>query len=260
MKVVILCGGQGTRLREETEFRPKPMVEIGGRPMLWHIMKHYSSYGFRDFILCLGYKGDMIRHYFLNYKTMSRSFSIHIGSGEVVTQDGSLEEDSWTVTLAETGADTMTGGRIRRIEPFVRDDERFLATYGDGLSTVNLHELIETHLQSNAVATLTGVRPAGRFGELVCNGSAVTSFNEKPDANDALINGGFFVFNRDIFSYLNGDADILERSPFQVLAATGKLSVYRHQGFWQCMDTLRDVESLRLMWDSGTAPWGSKQK
>ncbi len=254
MQVVILCGGLGTRLREETEYRPKPMVPVGGRPILWHIMKSYAAHGHKDFILCLGYKGEVIKNYFLNYKASTSDLTIHLGSNSPITYHNAHDEEDWNVTLVDTGAETQTGGRLKRAIRHVTGD-KFLCSYGDGVSNVDINAVIDQHNSANCIATLTGVRPSGRFGELELEENKVVSFNEKPDQDEYFINGGFFVFNREIDNYLDGDPCILERSPFERLAAEGQLGVYRHQGFWQCMDTFRELQILDKMWADNTAPW-----
>jgi glucose-1-phosphate cytidylyltransferase len=257
MKVMILCGGMGTRLRELTEIRPKPMVEVGGRPILWHIMKIYAHYGMRDFVLCLGYKGAMIKEYFLNYEAMNSDVSIELGSNQgVVFHDQTHNEAGWRVTLTDTGDGTSTGGRIARAARYLDDSTTFAVTYGDGVTDVNLSAALEYHRSMGRLATLTGVRPPSRFGEVVASGGIVQAFSEKPQVSEGLINGGFFFFTRDFLRYLSSDAGcILERGPLERCAADGQLSVYPHDGYWQCMDTLRDWESLQSQWESGVAPW-----
>jgi glucose-1-phosphate cytidylyltransferase len=245
----------GTRLREETEYRPKPLVNIGGKPILWHIMKTYSRYGFDDFILCLGYKGQMIKDYFINYDLLNSDFTIQLGTKEIVKDNVVHDEDNWRISLIDTGLETMTGGRLARISKYIGADEDFLVTYGDGVADVNLRELIDFHRQSGRTATLTGVHPVGRFGELALDGDAVRHFAEKPASGETWINGGFFVMNRKIFDYLDGDECVLERAPLERLSVENQLGVYRHPGYWQCMDTLRDMETLNHEWASGRAPW-----
>jgi glucose-1-phosphate cytidylyltransferase len=254
MKVVILCGGQGTRLREETEFRPKPMVEIGGRPILWHIMKSYAHYGFRDFILCLGYRGNMIKEYFLNYEAMNNDVTVCLGSQGRMTCHGEHGESGFSVTLAGTGADSMTGGRVKRVEKYVDGDE-FLLTYGDGVSDVVISNLMEFHHSHGRLATVTAVRPSSRFGlmDLATEGS-VLQFLEKP-VLEGWASAGFFVFNRKVFDYLSGDSCILEREPMERLAHEGQLVAYRHDGFFFAMDTYREFKYLNDLWNSGEAPW-----
>jgi len=253
MKTVILCGGMGTRLKEETEFRPKPMVEIGGHPILWHIMKIYSHFGFRSFVLCLGYKGHLIREYFLNYEYMNADITVHLGRRKDVTVHDGAGSDRWDVTLAETGNETMTGGRIKRIEKYI-DGEDFLATYGDGLADVDLGELVAFHKRAGRIATVTGLQPESRFGVLEVNGeSHVTRFREKPRL-DGMISGGFFVFNRHIFEYLDENS-VLEQEPMRKLAEDGQMAVYRHDGFWKSMDTYRDFQEFNHLWQTGETPW-----
>jgi glucose-1-phosphate cytidylyltransferase len=253
MQAVILCGGQGTRLREETEFRPKPMVAIGGRPILWHIMRHYRSHGVRDFVLCLGYKGDMIRDYFLNFRHYNADIQVDLADGVVTV----LAEDrlDWRVTLVDTGASTMTGGRIRRAARHVRGD-RFFATYGDGVSDIDLSALLDFHRSEGKKVTVTAVRPPSRFGELLLEGELVRSFVEKPQTGASWINGGFFVFESGAVADFPARDDLaLESTVLEGLAADGELAVFKHPGFWQCMDTYREMQLLNDMWASGAAPW-----
>lgn len=250
--VVILCGGLGTRLREETEFKPKPMVEIGGHPILWHIMKSYSYFGFRRFILCLGYKGDVIKDYFLNYEAMSNDFTIHLGQENKLVYQSNHPEQDFDVTVVDTGLKTMTGGRVKRIERFIESDA-FMVTYGDGLANVDIGALVAFHYQHGKLATLTAARPPSRYGilEMATDGQ-VQRFREKAQAE--WINGGFLVFNRRVFDYLDLDC-VLEREPLGRLAADGQLMAYRHNGFWIGMDTYREYELLNQMWDAGNAVW-----
>ena len=255
MKVVVLCGGLGTRLREETEFRPKPMVEIGGRPILWHIMKMYAHYGMREFILCLGYRGNMIKDYFLNYEAMNNDFRISLGRKSHIEFMGAHQEQDFTVTLADTGLDTMTGGRLQRVARYLADDDTFLLTYGDGLSDVNIRNLVEFHKSHGKLATVTSVPPISRFGVLEANAEGkVERFAEKPRAN-GLISAGFFVLNRRIFDYLTGPDCILEREPMERLARDGQLMAYRHDGFFFAMDTFREYQHLNELWASEKTPW-----
>ncbi|HPA20667.1 MAG TPA: glucose-1-phosphate cytidylyltransferase [Verrucomicrobiae bacterium] len=257
MKVVILCGGKGTRLREETEYRPKPMVPIGNRPILWHIMKMYAHYGHRDFILCLGYKGDIIRDYFRNYLWHTCDVTLALGDNLSVEFHNSHEEHDWRVTLADTGEETMTGGRIKRIERYLGSDEDFLMTYGDGVGDVDISSAIRFHRTHGKILTVTAVHPPGRFGEmgLESNGR-VTEFNEKPQAEGGWINGGFFVASRRVFSYLeNCDEIMFEQDPLRRLAVDGELVAYRHKGFWQPMDTFAEFNFLNGLWAKGAAPW-----
>jgi glucose-1-phosphate cytidylyltransferase len=254
MKVVILCGGLGTRLREETEFRPKPMVPIGNRPILWHIMKFYASFGFKEFILCLGYKSEMIREYFFHYQWHCSDITLHLGPTPQIIYHNQHAEEDWQVTLLDTGLTTMTGGRVRRALAHIPEDE-FLLTYGDGLCNVPVPDLIKYHRAQGGIATLTAVRPSGRFGELTLNESAITSFREKPPTESGYINGGYFVVNKKIADYLTGDSSIFESDALPKIAAAGKLHAYRHDNFWQCMDNLREMEMLNKMWADGKAPW-----
>ena len=256
MKVVILCGGQGTRLREETEYRPKPMIEIGGRPIVWHIMKSYAHYGHSHFILCLGYKGNVIKDYFLNYEAMNSDITLTLGQLHAIAYHDQHHEQEFAVTLAETGQATMTGGRLNRVKRYVGREELFLLTYGDGLSDVNIARVLEFHRKHGKKATLTTVRPSSRYGVIGLNGSGtVKQFNEKP-VLDSWINAGFFVFDRSVFDYLDPTDDcILERKPLERLAAEGQLMAYRHEGFFYAMDTYREYQHLNELWDSGRPPW-----
>ena len=252
-KVVILAGGLGMRLHEETEFRPKPMILIGNKPILWHIMKIYSSHGFNDFIICLGYKGEMIKNYFLNYEVLNSDFTIHLGSRSITWHGSRYDEHDWSVTLVDTGLSTLTGGRIKRIEKYI-DSDNFMATYGDGIASININKLLQFHLAHGKVATLSGVRPTGRFGHLSVVGNEVYQFEEKPRAAGGWINGGFFVFNRRVFDYLD-DVGALEETPLRQLAQDHELAIYKHHGHWRCMDTYRDMVTLQEEWDSGNAGW-----
>jgi len=253
-KVVILAGGQGTRLREETEYRPKPMVNVGRWPILWHIMKSYSSYGHSDFVVCLGYKGDMIKDYFLRYRIMANDFTVELGKREV-TMHSDSDEANWKVTLADTGAKAQTGCRVKRIQQYI-DGDTFMLTYGDGVANVDIGALLKFHHEHGKIATVTGVAPASRFGELLVQGDQVAEFSEKPQTHSGIINGGYFVLNRKVFDYLADDEDcIFERGPLERLAKAGELMVFKHPGFWQCMDTLRDMQYLNELWEKGTAPW-----
>ncbi|OGW38445.1 MAG: glucose-1-phosphate cytidylyltransferase [Nitrospirae bacterium RBG_13_39_12] len=255
MPVVILAGGFGTRLREQTEFIPKPMVPIGTRPILWHIMKIYSFYGYKRFIICLGYKGEIIKEYFLNYRARNSDFTINLGKHENIHIHNLHSEDNWEVTLADTGLKAMTGARIKKVEKYI-DNDRFLLTYGDGVANIDIKGLMDFHLSHGKLATVTGVRPPSRFGELITEGDRVIEFGEKPQAGSSMINGGFFVFNKGVFSYLSEDDQcILEREPLEKLAKDGELMVCKHTGFWQCMDTLRDMNLLNEYWERGNVPW-----
>ena len=255
--VMILCGGQGTRLREETEVRPKPMLEIGGRPMLWHIMKLYSTYGFKHFILCLGYKGHIIRDYFLNYNSYCTDMTVHLGRSGGVEYHNSHPEEDWCVTLADTGQATQTGARVAKGARYVTGDT-FCFTYGDGLGSIDLAALLRFHRTHGRLGTITGVRPPGRFGELRAgsDGGAI-EFNEKPQVSTGLINGGFGIFQRDFVNRYLTDRDdlVLEQEPLQRLAKDEQLMVFEHGGFWQCMDTYRELKLLEQLWESGDAPW-----
>lgn len=255
--VVILCGGMGTRLREETEVRPKPMVEIGGRPILWHIMKLYSTAGAKDFVLCLGYKGHVIKEYFLNYHTYNTDISVRLGQPEVIQYHNSHSEEDWHVTLVETGDKAQTGARVARAGRYVQS-QTFCLTYGDGLGNVDLAALMKFHRQHGKIGTVTGVRPPGRFGELRVNaGRQALEFSEKPQVTAGVINGGFFVFQQEFLQrYLDKSDDlVLENQPLQQLARDGELMVYLHEGFWQPMDTYRELKLLDQLWNSGSAPW-----
>jgi glucose-1-phosphate cytidylyltransferase len=254
MKVVILAGGHGTRLAEETIVRPKPMVEIGGRPLLWHIMKIYASYGFKDFLVACGYKGEMIKEYFHNYYIHNSDYVIDLrdGSRQVVKTDG----EDWRIGVIDTGIDTMTGGRILRLRPWIGETV-FMATYGDGVANIDIGELLAFHQAHGKLATITAVRPPARFGGLVLEGDAVSQFTEKPQTGEGWINGGFFVFEPGVFEYLVDDSTVLERSALECLAGQGELMAFRHAGFWQPMDTLREKIILEEYWNSGKAPWKS---
>ena len=252
MKVVILCGGKGTRLREETEHKPKPMVEIGDRPIIWHIMKLYSYYGFKDFVLCMGYKHQVIREYFLNYRYMNSDVTVSLRSDYRITCHNNHDED-WNVTLAYTGLETKKGGRIKKIEPYL-DGDRFMVTYGDGVSNVNIQELIAFHEKEGALATFTGVHPISRFATVEQDASGkVIKWDEKKPL-EGYINAGFFVLENEVLDYIDGDVE-LEEQPMKNLAREGKLSMYKHNKFWQCMDTYRDYLILEDLWRSGKPPW-----
>jgi len=252
MKVVILCGGLGTRLREATEIRPKPLVNIGEHPVLWHLMKIYASHGFNEFVLALGYKGDVIKDYFLNYRARASSLTIKLDSDDVVVRDSSCED--WTVHLLDTGLHTQTGGRVKRTAPLV-GNETFMLTYGDGVANVDLKRLLAYHRSHKRLVTVTAVRPPARFGGLAFEGDLVTHFEEKPQIGEGWINGGFFVFEPQALDYIEGDETPLERGPLERLAEDRQLVAYRHEDFWQCMDTLRDVQLLESLWQGGDAPW-----
>jgi len=254
MKVVILCGGLGTRLREETEYRPKPMVDVGGKPILWHIMKIYAHHGFTDFLLCLGYRGSMIKQYFLDYESMVSDFSITLGKHDGRIQyHNSHDEKSFTVMLVETGLETLTGGRLKRIQQYIPDDT-FMVTYGDGLADIDVRKLVDFHRAHGKIATVTAVRPVSRFGKLdVASDGTVQEFSEKPLAEE-WINGGFFVLNRKVFDYLDYDG-AFEQEPLSNLARDRELMAYRHDGFWYAMDTYRDFLYLNDLWNRANAPW-----
>jgi glucose-1-phosphate cytidylyltransferase len=254
MKVVILCGGQGTRLREETEFRPKPLVDIGGRPVLWHIMKFYAHFGHKDFVLCLGYRGSMIKEYFLNYEAMNSDFTIHLGEMHSIKYHDIHGEQDYRVTLVDTGQETATGGRVARTKPYVSDD-LVMVTYGDGLIDLDVSKALAFHKAHGKLATVTTVRPTSRFGivELDTQGK-VERFSEKPQV-DGWASAGYFIFNRKVYDYLTGDDCVLEREPLERLAKEGELVAYRHDGFFFAMDTYREYLQINELWDRGAAPW-----
>jgi len=253
MKAVLLAGGLGTRLAEETQVRPKPMVEIGGRPILWHIMKNYSAHGINDFIICLGYKGYYIKEYFSNYFLHMSDVTFDMKNNAMEVHQNNAE--SWRVTLIDTGEETMIGGRIKRILPHVEADDAFCLTYGDGVANVDITETIAFHRREGRLATVTATQPPGRFGALRHEGNRVTSFQEKPEGDGSWINGGFFVLSPEVGRYIEGDATVWEREPMEQLASENQLSVHFHRGFWQPMDTLRDKRHLEDLWASGRAPW-----
>lgn len=257
MKVVILCGGRGSRIRDANELLPKPMLPIGGKPILWHIMKLYAHHGFDQFVLCLGYRGWLIKEFFLNYSAMTNDVVVQLGQKRAVAIAGDRNEESWNVTLAETGEAADTGGRVIAVRKYLENDDLFLLTYGDGVADVDIGELVAFHRSHGKMATVTAVRPPGRFGELGIAGDVVSEFNEKPQASGGFINGGFFVCDaRRVWKYLDGGPlTVLEQDPMRRLAADGELVAYRHAGFWQPMDTLREYTMLNEMWDSGRAPW-----
>ena len=256
MKAVILCGGQGTRLREETEFKPKPMVQIGGMPILWHIMKIYSHYGIKDFVLCLGYKGEMIKEHFLHQELMSHDITISLKKGNKIVHDGNREMEDWDVTLADTGLNAMTGARVKRIERYIDGDE-FLLTYGDGLVDADINDMLKFHRKNGAAGTLTGVNPQSRFGMVKTDDSGVvTEFVEKPVMFNDYVNGGYYAFKKEFFDYLqNDDSCVLETKPLATLAKKRQLSMYKHKGYFHCMDTYKDYLDLNAIWDSGKVPW-----
>ena len=253
--VVILCGGLGTRLREETEFRPKPMVALGNRPILWHIMKTYAYYGFKEFILALGYKGEIIKNYFYHYEIMNNDVTIELGSQAKVLVHHGHEENGWRITLADTGQKTLKGARLKKLQKYITNDT-FLATYGDGLANLDINALLNFHYSHKKIATLTGINPASRFGEIKVEGDKVVDFYEKPSDGQGVINGGYFVFNRRIFDYLTEEDNCdLEIGALQTIAQQGELMVYKHTGFWACMDTLRDMDYLNKIWEEHRAAW-----
>ncbi len=252
VKVVILAGGLGTRLQEETVIRPKPMVEIGGRPMIWHIMKIYAAHGHKEFLVALGYKGEVIKSYFLNYYYLRNSFSIQLSDGKIDVHEGNREQ--WDVHLIDTGLETQTGGRMRRLGPFLQN-ETFMLTYGDGVGSVDIRELERFHRKHGKLATVTAVRPPARFGGISLNGNAVAKFREKHQIDEGWINGGFFVLEPEVLDYIDGDDSAFEREPLERLADDGQLVAYQHNGFWQSMDTLRDVDRLQRLWRDEEAHW-----
>ena len=255
MKVVILCGGAGTRLREETEIKPKPMVEIGGMPILWHIMKTYAHYGFNEFILSLGYKGDIIKSYFYNYEMLSNDFTVELGTKNMEIYPRH-SENGWKITLVNTGSRSMTGTRVKRIEKFIGSDDIFMLTYGDGVTDLNIKELLDFHRSHGKIGTVTGVFPPSQYGELTILENQVTSFSEKKKEQNTSISGGYFVFNKEFFRYLRAEEDcILEKEGLKRLAFEGELKVFPCKGFWQCMDTYRDYKYLNELWEKGSPPW-----
>jgi len=256
MKTIILCGGLGTRLSEETHLKPKPMVEIGGKPILWHIMKVYQQFGINDFFLALGYKGEVIKDYFINYHARQSNLNIELKSGKVQYSDPTSED--WNISLIHTGPSTMTGGRLLRLKSYLKDSGTFMLTYGDGVSDINIKELLNFHKLHGKIATVSAVRPPVRFGELIINGDHVSHFQEKPQAGEGWINGGFFVFEPKIFDFIKDDTTFLEREPLEQLAQHGELMAYKHPGFWQCMDTIRDRDFLEEYLQNGKAPWIKK--
>ena len=253
MKAVILAGGMGTRLREETEYRPKPMVEIGGKPILWHIMKTLSHQGLKDFVVCLGYKGEQIKDYFINYETRANDVVVKLGSNDISVKDSNSENEDWSITLANTGQNTMTGGRIFKIRDYVKN-ERFLCTYGDGLANIDLGKLLSFHVKHGKIATVTAVRPTTRFGAMsIKSDGMVSEFTEKPKS-EVWVNGGFFIFEPEIFNYLDENS-VLETTPLESIANAGQLHAYQHDAFWQPMDTFRESQELNELWEKNRAPW-----
>lgn len=253
MKAVILAGGLGTRISEETVFKPKPMIEIGGKPILWHIMKIYSHHGINDFVICCGYKGYAIKEYFSNYFLHQSDVTFDLGSNSIEVHDQRAEP--WRVTLVDTGEESMTGGRLAAVSKYLQDDESFCFTYGDGVSNVDIGESIQFHKMQGKKATLTAVYPGGRFGALELNGHDVKSFHEKPDGDGSLVNGGFFVLSKEVLSLIDGPSCVWEKEPLEKLAMEGDLNAFIHRGFWQPMDTLRDKNLLDELWSAGKAPW-----
>jgi glucose-1-phosphate cytidylyltransferase len=253
MKVAILAGGVGTRIQEETEAKPKPMVEIGGKPILWHIMKIYAHQGFSDFVVALGYKGDYVKRYMVDYASLTGNLTIGLREGRVQVH-GDADRDDWNVALVDTGQTTNKGGRIKRLAPYLGDGT-FMLTWGDGVSDIDLRRLLEFHRAHGKLATLTAVHPPARFGHIELDGDVVSEFSEKPQAREGWINGAFFVLEPQVLDYIDGDETEWEKEPLERLAADGQLMAYRHEGFWQCMDTLRDRKLLEQLWDTGDAPW-----
>ena len=252
MKVGILAGGVGSRLAEETQIKPKPMVEIGGKPILWHIMKHYSYYGFKEFVIALGYKGEVIKKYMVDYCSINSDLRVNLNNGEVEIRDG--YKCDWLVELIDTGLPTLTGGRIKRLAPYL-GNQTFMLTWGDGVSDVDLHDLLRFHRSHGKLATLTAVRPSARFGHLKLNGEKILEFSEKPQTAEGWINGAFFVLEPGVFDYIDGDDTQWEKEPLERLAIDGQLMAYNHTSFWQCMDTLRDKVLLEKLWEQGNSPW-----
>ena len=254
MKTVLLAGGLGTRLSEETSIRPKPMVEIGGMPILWHIMNTYAYYGYNEFAVALGYKGDVIKNFFMNYKLHKSDMIVKLKSGEINFENDSSED--WTIGLHETGANSMTGGRLFLLKKLFKPGDTFMLTYGDGVSDINIEELVRFHKKHGKIATLTAVRPPARFGSIIMQENGlINEFKEKPQVGEGWINGGYFVFDYKIFDYLSNESTILEREPLENLSKDNQLVAYRHEGFWHCMDTIRDKDSLNEIWAIGNAPW-----
>ena len=254
-KVVILCGGIGTRIREETEFKPKPLVNVGNRPIIWHIMKIYSSFGFNEFVLCLGYKGELIKEYFYKYEILNNDFTIALGNRDDIQIHNKHPEAGWKITLVDTGIESLKGARLKRVEKYI-DSDIFMVTYGDGVSNVDINRLIDFHKSHGKIATITGVHPPSRFGELLTEDQEVKTFSEKPQTTCGYVNGGFFVFNKNLLDFLEEKEECdLEYGVLEELATKGELIMYEHSGFWQCMDNLRDMELLNKLWNSGNAPW-----
>ncbi len=252
MKVAILAGGVGTRLAEETEVKPKPMVEIGGRPILWHIMMHYFHYGYKNYVIALGYKGEIIKKYMIDYCKLNNNLTVDMSNGDIEVHEGIKQQ--WVVELIDTGTSTQTGGRIKKLQPYI-GNETFMLTWGDGLSDVDLDDLLRFHKSHGKLATLTAVRPQARFGHLNIDGESVVEFSEKPQTREGWINGAFFVLEPGIFEYINGEKTKWEKGPLVELAKEGELMCYKHTSFWQCMDTLRDKKYLQSLWQNGNPPW-----
>ena len=255
MKVVILAGGLGTRLSEYTENIPKPMVTVGGHPLLWHIMKTYASFGHDDFYVALGHKAEVVKEYFLHYRSLNSDFTVDLGNGKITSH--TADAVTWKVTLVHTGLESMTGGRVKRMQPYI-GDEPFLLTYGDGVADIDLNALVDFHKKHGRMVTVSSVHPGARFGEIRMEGDKVVSFQEKPQTSQGWINGGFFVIEPEFFALIEGDDTVLEREPLEKAAALGELMAYRHDGFWHCMDTKRDRDTLEELWQSGAAPWRVK--
>lgn len=254
MKAVLLCGGFGTRLGEETQLKPKPMVEIGGKPILWHIMKIFEKHNIKDFQLALGYKSHLIKDYFIKYNSLNNDFTVNLKSGKIKFTNEINE--NWNINLIDTGLETMTGGRLLRLKEVLKNEETFMLTYGDGVSNIDLSKLLQFHKSHGKIVTVTAVRPPVRFGELIIdNNNKVEEFAEKPQAGKGWINGGFFVFNKEIFNYIENDSIMLEREPLEKLSSQGELMAYKHEGYWQCMDTIREKEILENLWNSDNAMW-----
>lgn len=252
MKVILLAGGFGTRLSEYTESIPKPMVTVGGRPILWHIMRTYAHFGHKDFYLALGYKASLIKEYFLNYRHLNADFTVNLGTGLVTPHQ--VDDADWRVTLVDTGLQSMTGGRVRRLQRFI-GNEPFMLTYGDGVADIDIDALLAFHKSHGKMVTVTAVRPGARFGELTVDSNKVSTFQEKPQMGEGWVNGGFFVIEPDFFNFIADDKTVLERDPLEYAAKAGELMAYKHEGFWQCMDTKRDRDLLESLWEEGDAPW-----
>jgi glucose-1-phosphate cytidylyltransferase len=254
MKTAILAGGLGSRLAEETVVRPKPMVEIGGKPILWHIMRHYLAHGHDEFVIAAGYKAEVIKRWMVDYSTLTADVTVRPHQG-AVDYHGSDACEPWTVSVVDTGQDTNTGGRIKRMQPWIGDDQTFMVTWGDGVSDVDLGALLAFHRAHGRIATLTAVRPPARYGHIITEGDQITEFSEKPQIGEGWINGAFFVFEREVFDYIEGDSTQFEKEPLERLAKDGQLMAYKHHGFWQCMDTVRERHILEELWKGGNAPW-----